>query len=896
MSSTILFRDDFEGRNRVDSANWRLPTSSPANLPSTFLGRTQFRLGTFGTSISELPDTLPNIINGRARLRLDTLNPVLLDVPNNPLNPNSANPSFFGTDLIINRDFTLGNGLAFEAQVRIDAPRGLVASLFSFFDEGLDTPSIPPGQNIDEIDFEFLTNYLNNARQGSSTKVLTNVYDDDPLGPGSGITVDNNGLDLTRFNTFRIEWRRNSVRWFINGIEILTRTDIVPDEAQTIRLNFWAPGQAFSQAFDASLQPVSRRTGDTNRTLLSRNQTFFYEIDSVQVERLMPVSSNIIVGSRGHDRLTGTSTNNRIFGLGGNDRLLGLSGNDLIRGDAGADQMNGGAGIDTLEYGNSNARVIVNLSNNSARGGHAQGDIITNFERIHGSRFNDILIGSAGNNVLLGGGSNDRLLGLSGNDLIRGDAGADQMNGGAGIDILEYGNSNARVIVNLSNNSARGGHAQGDIIANFERIHGSRFNDILIGSAGNNVLLGRGSNDQLLGLSGNDLIRGDAGNDLIRGDAGADQMNGGAGIDTLEYGNSNARVIVNLSNNSARGGHAQGDIIANFERIHGSRFNDILIGNAGNNVLLGGGSNDQLLGLSGNDLIRGDAGADQMNGGAGIDTLEYGNSNARVIVNLSNNSARGGHAQGDIITNFERIHGSRFNDILIGSAGNNVLLGLGGNDRLLGLSGNDLIRGDAGADQMNGGAGIDTLEYGNSNARVIVNLSNNSARGGHAQGDIIANFERIHGSRFNDILIGNAGNNVLLGGGSNDQLLGLSGNDLIRGDAGNDTVTGGNGNDIFQFLNPNLGTDIITDFTINQDIIQVSASGFGGELIANTTIINEQFVLGTSARNASDRFIYDRSSGILKFDIDGSGATAAIQIATLTNRTALNNTAIRVIA
>ena len=350
MDDLILFRDDFEGIDRLSDITWRLPDVSVIPLDSTFLGRTQFRLGTFSETLPELQDTLPEVVDGIARLRLDTLNPILLDPPENPLNidPNLIQPSFFGTDLIINQDFTLGSGLAFEGRVRINAPdpnnsngqtqRGLVASLFAFFDQGIDDSEIVIGQNIDEIDFEFLTNDINNFEQGiSSAQVLTNVYDDEPLGPGNGITVELANLDLTEFNTFRIEWRPDSIRWLVNGTEILNRTDIVPDEAQTIHLNFWAPTADFFQAFDSSLQPVSREPDDTNETLLAQNQTFFYEVDFVQVERLaepivdedfielfrfrntnFDTGTYVFVGAAERDAILANTDLNQIFELEGN--------------------------------------------------------------------------------------------------------------------------------------------------------------------------------------------------------------------------------------------------------------------------------------------------------------------------------------------------------------------------------------------------------------------------------------------------------------------------------------------------------------------------------------------------------------------------------------------------
>jgi Ca2+-binding RTX toxin-like protein len=102
-------------------------------------------------------------------------------------------------------------------------------------------------------------------------------------------------------------------------------------------------------------------------------------------------------------------------------------------------------------------------------------------------------------------------------------------------------------------------------------------------------------------------------------------------------------------------------------------------------------------------------------------------------------------------------------------------------------------------------------------------------------------------------------------------------------------LTGGNGNDFFRFMARTEGIDAISDFSKvsgNLDKIQVLASGFGGGLTAGT-LAASRFVLGTTATNTTQRFIYNQSNGALFFDIDGLGGTAQVQIATLSNKPGL---------
>jgi Ca2+-binding RTX toxin-like protein len=153
------------------------------------------------------------------------------------------------------------------------------------------------------------------------------------------------------------------------------------------------------------------------------------------------------------------------------------------------------------------------------------------------------------------------------------------------------------------------------------------------------------------------------------------------------------------------------------------------------------------------------------------------------------------------------------------------------------------------------------------------------------------------GNANNNVITGNGGNNILNGGAGNDRLVGGLGNDILIGGLGNDTLTGGTGSDRFTFNNPNQKIDRISDFLPGQgDKIAVSAAGFGGGLLAGASITAAQFVLGTTARDASDRFIYNSTTGGLFFDRDGTGALSAIQIATLISKPSLTSTDILVVA
>ena len=154
-------------------------------------------------------------------------------------------------------------------------------------------------------------------------------------------------------------------------------------------------------------------------------------------------------------------------------------------------------------------------------------------------------------------------------------------------------------------------------------------------------------------------------------------------------------------------------------------------------------------------------------------------------------------------------------------------------------------------------------------------------------------------------LVGGAGIDTLLGGSLGDRLTGLGGadvlngfggDDILSGGAGRDILTGGPGHDTFVFdtrlartnkAHKMAGLDRIADFTVADDTIQLSKAVFNkvgkGGILKTGMLAKGAFYLGSSAHDASDRVIYDRKSGALYYDKDGTGSHEAIQIATLSN-------------
>jgi Ca2+-binding RTX toxin-like protein len=150
-----------------------------------------------------------------------------------------------------------------------------------------------------------------------------------------------------------------------------------------------------------------------------------------------------------------------------------------------------------------------------------------------------------------------------------------------------------------------------------------------------------------------------------------------------------------------------------------------------------------------------------------------------------------------------------------------------------------------------------------------------------------AGADSLTGSAGNDTILGLAGNDVLVGLGGNDKLDGGSGNDKLYGKEGADILTGGSGRDIFVFDTAIAsGVDTITDFSSRDDTIYLENAVFTG--LATGRLASSAFHVGAAAHDASDRIIYDKASGALYFDADGTGAIAAELFAQITPGSAVS--------
>jgi len=552
-------------------------------------------------------------------------------------------------------------------------------------------------------------------------------------------------------------------------------------------------------------------------------------------------------------RHNGTSSNDKLYGINGlQNTINGLDGNDIIYAGNENDSLNGGNGIDTVSYEYVANAVNVNLSIQIATGSGT--DTIIGFENATGSAFNDILIGDSNNNQLSGGKGDDLLSGGWGDDFLYDGDGNDTYviakNEGndtiynvrsifdTSVAILKYIDLSSTEVIGLFqvedefgyrsliikyqggqtvikdfyyeyfDGPTGGGNYQIDkiqftdtswdinYIAN--HIKGSQFSDQLQGLQNmENTINGLAGDDYIFGGNLGDTLNGDSGDDNIHGYDGNDSLNGGAGNDNMD----------------------------------GYEGDDTLNGGSGNNILRGNVGNDTY-------LIAEAPGIDTIinfDDNNGVDIIKFlGITSAEVIAIYESNAGNLviQFGSGDQITvqAFFSIYPSylidkiQFTDTTWtladiasrhnGTSNNDTLLGFNGiSNTINGLDGDDTIQGGDGNDSLNGGNGIDTVDYQKAVNGIKVNLLTGQATG--VGTDTLTGFEKIKGSQYDDILIGNNDNNVLYGFANNDLLSGLDGDDMLYGDVGNDILKGGKGNDTLiggegdDVLNGGKGSDTV---------------------------------------------------------------------------------------
>jgi Ca2+-binding RTX toxin-like protein len=193
---------------------------------------------------------------------------------------------------------------------------------------------------------------------------------------------------------------------------------------------------------------------------------------------------------------------------------------------------------------------------------------------------------------------------------------------------------------------------------------------------------------------------------------------------------------------------------------------------------------------------------------------------------------------------------------------------------------------------------------GGASDKLAIPLSGSGTSGAIA-GTSSADTITLAGQSYtNSTIWGQQGDDTLTGGSGGDSIYGGAGADTIRGNDGQDHAYGGDGADIIIFTDESqYGAnsaankhDFVHGFTTGSDKLQFSAANFAGitenqaitkgtdRADVNTLIVTDaQGWLGVApaAVNTTQRWLYNKTTGSLFFDQDGSDGEAQILVTAL---------------
>lgn len=577
----------------------------------------------------------------------------------------------------------------------------------------------------------------------------------------------------------------------IDGTAVFTEVDYLFSGATTgVIVNFDSVshmGVASNQALDAS--------GDTD--------TFI----NVQAAR----------GTEFDDQFFGDTSFHRYRGGAGDDTYTGGTGTDEVSFTSGVNGSTQGAvaNIDTVAHAGQAA--------GTATDEYGDTDTLISIERLRGGELDDTFFGNADANRLRGFDGSDTLFGMGGNDDIQGGDGLDVLVGGSGDDILDGGDDVTQVFpslpftgsqsfdtvdysqetgggavtVNLDTSTATDTFGDTDTLINIERIIGTSGADTLTGGGGS-----VGGFQEFNGLGGNDIITGGASN-----------------FTQVGYRLAASGITVNMSGVTQSGlatgmaldGDGGTDTLINVDSIRGSEFADTIF-----------------TGISADDFmrVRPHGGNDTIDGTAVFTEVDYVFSGATsgVIVNfdavahagVNANQALDASGDTDTFINVVAARGTEFDDQFFGGASFHRFKGLAGDDTFTGGTGPTEVFFTSGAFGSTQGAvaNIDSVAHAGQAAGTATDEFGDT--------DTLINIDRLRGGGLDDTFFGNADANRLRGEGGDDTLEGGGGDDRIEGGDGNDTLTGDAGLDRFEFHLDEAGVDLVTDFNLTDDFLDLS--------------------------------------------------------------------------
>jgi Ca2+-binding RTX toxin-like protein len=567
--------------------------------------------------------------------------------------------------------------------------------------------------------------------------------------------------------------------------------------------------------------------------------------------------------------LTGSASING-YGNGLNNVLIGNTGANNLESHGGADTLYGGGGADTLQGGDGNdvyvvddAAVLIVEKDNLGAGGYDH--VFSSVSYTLSAQIEEITLTGTANLIAVGNTGTNTLNGNTGHNILNGGAGADRMTGGLGNDIYYVDHSQDAVIEVAGEGidtivSSMSISVASPLTANVENLYlidpanpsdplakwakdgaGNQLNNLIVGNSTDNKLYGYGGSDTLIGGAGNDTLDGGEGNDVVQ-----------------FSGNRTSYTITGTLANRTIAGTTEGmDTLLNVEVL---QFADGML--VGDTWVPNPVTPPPVTPPPPSPPVTPPPPPPPVNTGNDV-------------------VARNGNSRSNTLNGRDNI-----DDVMKGLGGNDMIKGRGGNDSLSGGSGNDKVYGDGGDDRVKGDSGNDRVYGGSGNDRAYGGSGNDRVYGSSGN-------DRVYGSSGHDTVDGGSGNDWVYGDSGNDRVYGGTGDDVVNGGSGNDRLYGGAGSDAFVF-NTRLGTastdrkvnfDTIVDFNVKYDSFLLDNSVFkklGSGTLSNPMQLDKEFfVTGSKARERDDYLIYNKKTGVLSYDADGSGSRDAVEFAQL---------------
>jgi len=719
------------------------------------------------------------------------------------------------------------------------------------------------------------------------------------------------------------------------SFETITVDPVLPENVQTVTLTIEAGGTA----------DLSDELGGRNVYVISQMDDVILTTGSGDDLFQGGQFRSEFYGGLGNDSFYGgrwpaTGPGDEAYGGAGNDSLWGSSTDDLLDGGADNDALYGAGGADSA-YGGAGDDLISQIETGVVDGGTGT-DVfsVQYYTDLTGISFTGIetleTLGQATRATL------DQLDGFTSIIYMPGaEPGWYQvyldLAGGGTADLSdELGAVGALIYADEAETVLTTGSGNDYVLGGEFRVefHAGAGDDTFAsgrwaGTGAGDVAYGGAGNDSLYGAAMDDLLYGGANDDFLDGGTGNDTLNGGAGSDTAnlwyaqEYWTFTGSVQSFTATSTLFPGWEIRLVGIEFVNFGGTLVSTGSLGLPGNiapeaeddsaTVVAGA-----TLVIAAEDLLANDADPDEgpsplsivaaTSPGAGFTVSVV---DGDVVVTVADWVGAGTYSVTYSVSDGDLVSAPATISVEV-TRPEVTIIGTEGADRIdpgrtvagqpLPTDAGDVIITYGGADRIDGGLGADTMEGGQGNDIYVVEDAGDTvvevAGGGtdrvssvidHTLADNVEVLRLVGSAVFGG---GNGGNNAIYGTGldnelagnaGNDKLFGQGGDDRLNGGLGNDLLNGGTGEDTFVFDLLGAGRDRIADFAAGIDAIEFDAAVFTG-LVADVdgTLLDGMFRLGTVARDADDRILYDQATGRLFYDADGTGSGARVQVAILT--------------